>query len=163
MNEVSEAIAMADFAVPEHDEAGVVPRSILSQMALQYEIEQYYYTEAALLDDRRFDEWLAALELARDDEARSQGIEGADLAAALLGSVRFQLENAPTAATLIGQRQALPARVARLLQPLPESAPDRGPTFLIVAGGLGTAWLVAIALGLVCGERLIGYLLALSR
>ncbi len=59
MNEVSEAIAMADFAVPEHDEAGVVPRSILSQMALQYEIEQYYYTEAALLDDRRFDEWLA--------------------------------------------------------------------------------------------------------
>jgi biphenyl 2,3-dioxygenase beta subunit len=36
-----------------------VSASVLSQMALQYEIEQYYYAEAALLDDRRFDEWLA--------------------------------------------------------------------------------------------------------
>jgi biphenyl 2,3-dioxygenase beta subunit len=31
----------------------------LSRLLLQYEIEQYYYAEAAMLDDRRFDEWLA--------------------------------------------------------------------------------------------------------
>lgn len=59
MNEASEAIAIPGRAVRQHDDAGSVPKSILSQMALQYEIEQYYYAEAALLDDRRFDEWLA--------------------------------------------------------------------------------------------------------
>jgi biphenyl 2,3-dioxygenase beta subunit len=32
---------------------------ILSAMMLQYELEQYYYAEAALLDDRRFEDWLA--------------------------------------------------------------------------------------------------------
>ena len=37
----------------------------------------------------RFETWLAALEHARDDEARAQGIEGADLAAALVASIRF--------------------------------------------------------------------------
>jgi 3-phenylpropionate/cinnamic acid dioxygenase small subunit len=30
-------------------------------MALQYELEQVLYAEAALLDDRRFDEWLRGL------------------------------------------------------------------------------------------------------
>jgi biphenyl 2,3-dioxygenase beta subunit len=33
--------------------------TMMSRMLLQYEIEQFYYTEAALLDDRRFGEWLA--------------------------------------------------------------------------------------------------------
>jgi len=31
------------------------------RMRLQYEIEQFLYEEAALLDDRRFDEWLTLL------------------------------------------------------------------------------------------------------
>jgi len=35
------------------------PATVMSRLMLQYEIEQYYYTEAALLDDRRFSEWLA--------------------------------------------------------------------------------------------------------
>ncbi len=30
-------------------------------MLLQHEVEQFYYREAALLDERRFDEWLALL------------------------------------------------------------------------------------------------------
>ncbi len=30
-------------------------------MLLQYEVEQFLYREAALLDDRRFDEWLALM------------------------------------------------------------------------------------------------------
>ncbi len=41
------------------EESMLIDRMILSKIALQYEIEQYYYAEAALLDDRRFDEWLA--------------------------------------------------------------------------------------------------------
>ncbi len=32
---------------------------LMSQMLLHYEVEQFYYTEAALLDDRRFADWLA--------------------------------------------------------------------------------------------------------
>jgi 3-phenylpropionate/cinnamic acid dioxygenase small subunit len=35
------------------------PETVLSKMMLQFEIEQFYYAEAALLDDRRFDDWLA--------------------------------------------------------------------------------------------------------
>ena len=56
--------------VPElagHFEAGAVqapgpsaaPATVMSRIMLQFEIEQFYYAEAALLDDRRFDEWLA--------------------------------------------------------------------------------------------------------
>jgi hypothetical protein len=111
---------------------------------------------------QRFLGWLAALEHARDDEARAGGIEGADLAAAVLGSLRFQLKVAPAAATLIGQPEALPARIERLLRPLPQIAPDKDPPYLVVAGGLGMAWLVAIWLGIFFGERCIDSLLAMS-
>lgn len=36
-----------------------VTSELMARIALQYEVEQYYYDEAALLDDRKFDEWLA--------------------------------------------------------------------------------------------------------
>jgi hypothetical protein len=65
-------------------------------------------------------------------------------------------------ATLIGQPEALAARIARLLRPLPPTASGEEPPYHIVAGGLATVWALAIALGLVCGEPLIGSLLALS-
>src|SRR5580692_2323767 len=73
---------------------------------------------------KRFERWLAALERARDDEARAEGIEGADLAAALVASVRFHRNMtiaagaAGACARLTGDRSALEERVARLLQPL---------------------------------------------
>ena len=111
---------------------------------------------------RRFRGWLAILEHARDDEARAGGVEGADLAAAVLSSLRFQLNVAPPAATLIGQPEALPARIARLLRPLPESAPGEEPPYLVVAGALAMVWFAAIELGISCGERLIDSLLAMS-
>lgn len=37
------------------------PATMLEQVLLQYEIEQFLYHEAALLDDRRFWEWFALL------------------------------------------------------------------------------------------------------
>ncbi len=110
---------------------------------------------------RRFRGWLATLECARDDEARAGGVEGADLAAAVLSSLRFQM-GMSAAATLIGEPEALPARIARLLRPLPQTLPDREPPYLVVVGGLAMVWLAALLLGLLCGERLIGSLLALS-
>ena len=109
----------------------------------------------------RFTRWLATLEYARDDEARAAGIEGADLAAAVLSSLRFQMGLGVPAATLIGQPDALPDRIARLLRPVPAGLPDRRPPYLAVAGCLALIWLAAILLGLLSGERLVSSLLAI--
>jgi hypothetical protein len=117
---------------------------------------------------KRFERWLAALERARDDEARAEGIEGADLAAALVASVRFHRNMTITAgaagvcARLTGDRSALEERVARLLQPLAGDPKDRTPTTLQVAALLSLALVVAVALGVVYGKRFVGTLLALS-
>lgn len=48
-----------DLAHRVEAEASSLPGTMMSRMLLQYEIEQFYYTEAALLDDRRFSDWLA--------------------------------------------------------------------------------------------------------
>jgi hypothetical protein len=108
------------------------------------------------------------LERARDDEARAEGIEGADLAAALVASVRFHRNMtviagaAGVCAHLTGDRSALEERVARLLQPLAGDPKDRTPTTLQVASVLSLALMIAVALGVVYGKRFVGTLLALS-
>jgi hypothetical protein len=107
---------------------------------------------------RRLSDWLQALECARDEEVRAAGVEGADLAAAVLGSVRFQLRDTPAEPALRGAPSALTARIGRLLTPLCASAP-RESRVLAHAGSLLLGLLSAVALGLVCGERLIGPLL----
>jgi Zn-dependent protease with chaperone function len=111
---------------------------------------------------RRFETWLAALEHARDDEARAEGVDGADLAAALVASLRFHCDHSGgLCAPLIGNRSALEDRVARLLQPLAVST-DKTPTWQ-VAALLTFALVTALALGAVYGERLVvGPLLAVS-
>jgi hypothetical protein len=112
---------------------------------------------------RRFETWLEALEHARDDEARAEGIDGADLAAALVASIRFHRgHTAGICAPLIGKRSALEERVARLLRPL-VSPSDESPAIWRVAILLAVALTTAVALGALYGERLvIGPLLAVS-
>lgn len=39
----------------------IAPRPTMDDALLQYEIEQFLYGEAALIDDRRFEEWLECL------------------------------------------------------------------------------------------------------
>jgi len=111
----------------------------------------------------RFETWLAALEYARDDEARAEGVDGADLAAALVASIRFHCDSSGAiCAPLIGNRSALEERVARLLQPL-ASSNDNMPTILQVAVLLTLALMAAFALGALYGERLVvGPLLSVS-
>jgi Zn-dependent protease with chaperone function len=113
----------------------------------------------------RFEAWLAALEHARDDEARAEGVDGADLAAALVASIRFHRDRDTTGgicAPLSGNRSALEERVARLLQPL-ASPSDNTPTTLQIAVLLTLALMSAVALGALYGEQLvIGPLLAVS-
>jgi len=111
----------------------------------------------------RFVSWLSALELARDDEARADGVDGADLAAALIGSLRFQCGQCPAAAAgLIGRPEAVQARIARLLRPLPSTLPARDHARRAFVALLLFALGLALVFGITYGERVIGPLLALS-
>jgi hypothetical protein len=77
---------------------------------------------------RRFERWRQVLELARDEEARLAGADGADLAAAVLVAVNLQPCGAPGAALIDGPI-GLEERIHRLLTPV--SAEDvrvSGPT-----------------------------------
>jgi hypothetical protein len=112
---------------------------------------------------RRFSSWLAAVEEARDDEARAAGVEGADLAAALVGSLRFQSAQCCTGGVgLIGQREVVQARIARLLRPLPDAVLPRDSSRIAIAALLVLTLVLAMGLGVACGERVIRPLLALS-
>lgn len=124
---------------------------------------------------RRFKMWLDALELARDDEARADGADGPDLAAAVLASVRFLADLEPqdcgryrgtelAHASLIGDSRALRHRVSRLLVPLrPLAREQRQGAYLGRAGlWLVSLLLMAVLLGAVYGERIVHPLLSLT-
>jgi hypothetical protein len=104
----------------------------------------------------RMQRWLNALELARDEEARAAGIEGTDLAEAIIVSARFcRNANLPAQATLTGQATALKERIARLLDPpctdsVQTMAHLRGPLFVLLPTSM-----LALVLGLMFGERLV--------
>lgn len=110
----------------------------------------------------RFADWLDALEHARDDEAREQGIEGADLAAAVLGLLRYQCGLHAIEARLTGTEERLQERIARLLKPLPDAAGKHGMSIVRMVGLIALACAVATAFGAFFGERLIGPFLALT-
>ena len=111
----------------------------------------------------RFVSWLSALELARDDEARADGVDGADLAAALIGSLRFQCGQCPAAgAGLIGRPEAVQARIERLLRPLPTTLSACDASRHGLAALLLLTLVLALLFGVTYGERVIGPLLALS-
>jgi hypothetical protein len=126
---------------------------------------------------RRLEMWLQALELARDDEARAAGADGADLAEAVLASVRYLERLAASSALtrlkgtqlaharLIGDASVLRKRVSRMLAPLPDRSSDdearlaglnRAGTLLV------TLLLTALVLGALYGERLIRPLLGMT-
>jgi hypothetical protein len=118
---------------------------------------------------KRFDTWLEALEQARDDEARMEGIEGSDLAAALVASVRFHRNigaglcaRLNESARLNENRSALEERIARLLQPRESQIADRLPTTLQLVLWITFAVAAAVGLGRLYGARLIEALLAFS-
>ncbi|MDE2463779.1 MAG: hypothetical protein KGO02_08715, partial [Alphaproteobacteria bacterium] len=125
---------------------------------------------------RRFQTWLIALEFARDDEARERGADGADLAAAIMASIRFlREETAPDApsytssrmahACLIGYSHVLQERVSRLLGPLPSHAQEPASTILsfeVVSLLLVPLLLLAAFAGALYGAPLLRALLALT-
>ncbi len=101
----------------------------------------------------RMQRWLIALELARDEEARAAGIEGTDLAGAIIASARFCQKTNPLAqAALTGQAVALKERIARLLEP---ACADSGETHANLLFTLLPTSTLALGLGLMFGERIV--------
>ncbi|TAM85724.1 MAG: hypothetical protein EPN41_11500 [Candidimonas sp.] len=122
---------------------------------------------------RRFAAWLETLEWARDDEARSRGVAGTDLASALVAVARHGASvarngasrwEATSDAPLVGAgTQSLEARISRLLLPPSNEVgmppPDRhgGITTAMVLAGIALA---ACALGAMDGSAVLSPFLA---
>jgi len=107
----------------------------------------------------RLQSWKRALEIARDDEARSQGAAGPDLAAAILTSLRLsQMSVAPVVAATLTEETFIKERITRLLHPLETEVPPERKLapFLLV---LSVAIPLAIVVGVKFGEKIIGSLL----
>jgi hypothetical protein len=103
---------------------------------------------------RRWREWRWALELARDDEARARGVDGADLAAAIVAAAQVCVRPVAPAAGLVGEAAALAARVDRLLRPLPPEISrerTRWPGVALVA----LVVLTSCTLGVLYGEQVL--------
>ena len=73
---------------------------------------------------RRLDRWRHALELARDEEARIAGVQGADLAAAIIAAVRLNAATTWSCVSIAGDPSMLQERIARLLAPLAATSGD---------------------------------------
>jgi hypothetical protein len=111
----------------------------------------------------RFRQWIVALELARDEEARSTGIPGPDLAAALLASVRLHRQRSPfTIPALTGEPSALEERITRLLNPLLELPEEENPRSHLLPWVLVPGLLLAVALGSVFGKSVIAAVIRIT-
>lgn len=101
---------------------------------------------------RRFAVWRLALEMARDEEARLEGIAGPDLAAAIIAVARLQ-QASGTGAMLAGDPEwDLKQRIARLLAPLPTDHVPRVPRVVSLGALLTTA---SVVVGLTYGKALV--------
>ena len=97
----------------------------------------------------RFDRWLSALELARDEEARLAGVPGEDLAAAVVAVARLSSRHAGGAvAALTGAETSLASRIERLLHPVPPDSARRSLWVpLVVVASLAAGVIVGAQYG----------------
>ena len=104
--------------------------------------------------NHRFAEWRHALELARDEEVRRQGVDGADLAAAVIAALRFSTAYPSPVVSIVGHHHGVRDRIARLLAPLPaaqdEPMPSRPWRVSTIAAPLG-----AVMFGASFGEAIV--------
>jgi hypothetical protein len=135
-------------AVVSHEAAHVRHRDPLRIWLAQLVTDLQWPWPAA---QDRFARWRHVLELARDEEARLSGTDGADLAAAVLLAARLHTFCSP-GATLIDGRIGLEARIARLLAPLPS---DDGPIAMTSPLTLFPVSLVGVLSGVRFGEGLV--------
>jgi hypothetical protein len=138
-------------AVRQHEAAHVRHRDPLRIWMAQLAADlQWPWPSAA----RRLRAWRHALELARDDEARALGVDGVDLAQAIVVAARLGVPGVAGSASLIDDAQQLQKRIARLLEPLtsPARGDSAGARWLL---SIGTLLVFALLLGVSHGEALI--------
>jgi hypothetical protein len=100
----------------------------------------------------RFHHWMHALELARDEEARELGVEGASLASAVVNVAKLSRGHAPTPAALVGHGMMLRDRIGRLLGPLVRADQARRT---LLAFATMTVLAAAITTGIVGGDHVL--------
>ncbi len=108
-------------AVHAHEACHIRHRDPLRIWLAQFVIDLQWPWPGA---SRRFERWRRVLELARDEEARLAGIDGADLAAAVLTATRLGASSSRIAG-LTDAGVDLRERISRLLAPLPIEEPVR--------------------------------------
>ena len=142
---------LARRAVRAHEHAHVRHRDPLRVWVAQLATDLQWPGRGA---NRRFAEWRHALELARDEEVRREGVDGADLAAAVIAALRFSTANASPAVSIAGHHHGVRDRIARLLAPLPavhdEPASSRSWQASTIAAPLG-----AVLFGAGFGEAIV--------
>ena len=102
-------------AVRAHEDAHVRYRDPMRVWAARLATDLQWGRHAT----HRFAEWRHALELARDEAVRREGVDGADLAAAVIAALQFCPVNASPAVSIAGDRHGVRDRITRLLAPLP--------------------------------------------
>lgn len=135
-------------AVKAHEAAHVRHRDPLRIWLAQLVTDLQWPWPAA---QDRFAQWRHVLELARDEEARLSGTDGADLAAAVLLAARLHTSSSP-GATLIDGQIGLEARITRLLAPVPSV---ETPITMTSALTLFPVSLVGVLSGVRFGEGLV--------
>jgi BlaR1 peptidase M56 len=141
--------ASFDAAVA-HEQAHVRHRDPLRIWLAQIVTDLQWPSAAAA---QRFKDWMIALELARDEEARARGVTGEDLAEALIAAVRMAREPmAAFGAHLTGPERSLAERIHRLLSPLREGPLVRSQ---LVWFPLLAAMVAAVAFGVARGDLLV--------
>lgn len=140
----------AAAATWEHERAHVRHRDPLRIWLAQIATDLQWPWPAAR---RRFQSWLQALEIARDEEARTWGIDGADLAAAVIEAARLEHQRREPRARLIGAGEALEERIARLFEPLAADSVrfDRRLRLALICAAL----LFALGIGIECGDTIV--------
>jgi Zn-dependent protease with chaperone function len=100
----------------------------------------------------RLTSWLEALELARDEEARLDGADGADLAAGIVAAAQLIRATERPVAAIHRAGSELCERIDRLLAPVPPLRASRRPwtTFLACIALMGS-----VVLGMFFGEPVV--------
>ncbi len=145
-------------AVGAHEEAHARHRDPLRIWLAQLVTDLQWPSPAAAA---RLQKWLEAIELARDEEARRAGIDGVDLATAILAAARVSAGRARRSAmaTLGGEAEALAERIKRLLTPQPEVEPVSESRRQLIL--LSASVVTAMVVGALCGEVAVHALLVL--
>jgi hypothetical protein len=127
-------------AVRAHEAAHARHRDPLRVWAAQFATDVQWPGRGAT---GRFAQWRHALELARDEEVRRRGVNGADLAAAVIAALQLGHARASQAVAIVSSHERVRDRIATLLAPLPAIERDWPPPSSLVvsaiAGPLGAA------------------------